>query len=107
MNGVEAVCDSLNCGYTYVQPTAVIDNFSYTDETNTLVITGSNFNNKIQEILFSNIKCTEPSINAENNTITCKVVPVAGSWKPQVSDIFGTIPFSGEIDPISIPLIVD
>jgi len=39
VDGVEAVCASLNCNYNYVAPTAQITGFSYSGTT--LTITGT------------------------------------------------------------------
>jgi hypothetical protein len=36
VDGLEAACDSLNCGYTYVQPTAQITGFSLSGTTLTI-----------------------------------------------------------------------
>lgn len=56
--GIEAVCDSLDCGYKYVPPTSLITAISFSGST--LTITGTNFSSSIQSIIFSHIECTQP-----------------------------------------------
>jgi hypothetical protein len=53
--GIEAVCDSLDCGYNYVLPTSLITGTSLTGTT--LTITGTNFSSSIQSVMFSHIEC--------------------------------------------------
>jgi hypothetical protein len=45
IDGIEAVCDSLKCGYNYVAPTSMITGFTYDGVT--LTITGTDFAEKI------------------------------------------------------------
>lgn len=56
IDGVEAVCDSLNCGYNYFAPVALINSVSYDDTT--LSIVGTGFTNIIESVKFSHIECT-------------------------------------------------
>ena len=56
IDGVEAVCDSLNCDYNYVAPASLITGFTY--DGTTLTITGSAFTNTIESVQFSHIDCT-------------------------------------------------
>lgn len=59
MDGIEAVCDSLDCGYSYVSSTSQIDSFTLSG--NTLTIIGSAFPSSLQSVTFSK----EPCINIE------------------------------------------
>lgn len=48
IDGIEAVCDSLNCGYNYVPPTSLITGFTYNGAT--LTISGTGFSSTIQSV---------------------------------------------------------
>lgn len=102
VDGVEAVCSSLACGFTYTQPTAKIT--GYTLSQGTLTITGSNIGADVQSVKFSNIACS--NVVVANSVITCQVTSVAGgSWKPVVTDSNGLIPVETSAV-IDVPLIV-
>ena len=60
IDGVEAVCHSLNCDYNYVQPASLITNVVL--DGNTLSITGTNFSTSIKKIEFSHVECGDVSI---------------------------------------------
>jgi hypothetical protein len=68
VDGVEAVCASLNCNYNYVAPLAEITSFSYSGTT--LTITGTNIPTTVNSVKFSNIDCLSISVTAPT-TITC------------------------------------
>ncbi len=68
VDGVEAVCTSLNCSYDYVTPAAEITGFSYTGTT--LTITGTNIPAEINSVKFSNLDCLSVAVTAPT-TITC------------------------------------
>ena len=89
VDDIEAVCASLDCGFNYVEPEANISDFNLVGTT--LTITGSGFTNPIRKITLSNIECTGIQV-VDPTSITCEVVPVAGSWKPVVIDSNGLIP---------------
>lgn len=83
VDGLEAVCGSLECGYQYANPTPKITGFTLSGST--LSITGAGFVNSLRSISFSNIPCTNAKI-ISTSLITCSVTPVAGSWVPVVAD---------------------
>ena len=56
VDGLEAACDSLNCGYEYIQPTAQITGFSLSGTT--LTISGSSLPTLIQTLMFANQACS-------------------------------------------------
>jgi hypothetical protein len=56
VDGHEAACDSLNCGYSYIQPTAKITGFSLSGTT--LTISGSSLPTLIQTLMFANQDCS-------------------------------------------------
>jgi len=102
IDGIEAVCDSLDCGYNYVAPTSLITGFTYDGVT--LTITGSDFASTIKSIQFSHIDCK--NIVSTSTQITCQVTAVAGLWSPIVTDASGLIPIDPSATPISISLTV-
>jgi hypothetical protein len=102
IDGIEAVCDSLDCGYNYVAPTSLITGFTYDGAT--LTITGTDFTSTIQSVKFSHIDCT--NIQSTSTQITCQVTAVAGSWSPIVTDASGLIPIDASATPISVSLTV-
>jgi hypothetical protein len=102
VEGLEAACDSLNCGYTYIQPTAQITDFSLSGTT--LTITGTDLPSVIKTIQFSNVACTNIVVT-DTTTITCTVIAVAGSWQPIVTDANGYIPINAT-NVINVPLTV-
>lgn len=55
VDGIEAVCHSLNCGYTYYAPTAKITGFTLSG--NSLTITGTSLPSTIKSVKFSHIGC--------------------------------------------------
>jgi hypothetical protein len=56
VDGIPAVCGSLECGFTYVQPTAMIN--TYTLSGTTLTINGVSLPTSIVSLTLSNIPCT-------------------------------------------------
>jgi IPT/TIG domain len=102
IDGIEAVCDSLDCGYNYVAPVSLITGFTYDGAT--LTITGSALTSTIQSVQFSHIDCT--NIQSTSTQITCQVTAVAGSWSPIVTDASGIIPIDASATPISVSLSV-
>ncbi len=54
VDGIPAVCVSLNCGYVYEAPVAQITAFSLSGST--LTIQGTGFSN-IQAVMFSHVNC--------------------------------------------------
>lgn len=56
VNGVEAACTSLKCGFQYIKPVSMINSFTISG--NTLDIYGSGFTNDIQSISFSGVAAT-------------------------------------------------
>ena len=56
VDGIEAVCDSLKCGYAYEAPTALVTSASY--DGTTLSVVGTGFTNAVKSVKFSNIDCT-------------------------------------------------
>ncbi len=77
VDGLEAVCDSLDCGFRYIEPTSNITDFSLSG--NLLTITGENLTDTIVSVSFSNVPCTNV-VQTGTTSITCTVIPVAGSW---------------------------
>ena len=61
VDGVEIVCNTLDCGYKYVAPLAQVLSFSHA--ASTLTILGSSFVNPITTIMFSNIPCTNVKVH--------------------------------------------
>jgi hypothetical protein len=55
VGGIDAVCGSLNCGYTYFQPTGYITGFSLSGTT--LTINGVSLPSIIKSITLSNENC--------------------------------------------------
>ena len=100
--GIEAVCASLNCGYTYVVPQDHVTGFSLTGTS--LSITGTGFPSVIKQVVFSNNVCKNVAVTGTTQ-ITCTAVPVAGSWQPIVSDAIGQVPVE-TVDQISVPLVL-
>jgi hypothetical protein len=103
VEGVEAVCASLNCGYSYVPPTAEITAFSYSGTT--LTITGTSLPSSIKSVKFSNIDCTSVVVTA-GTSLTCEVSAVAGSWSPVITDEFGIIPVASGVPDVAINIVV-
>lgn len=102
VDGLPAVCASLNCGYTYVAPTALITSFSHSGTT--LTINGNNLDSGIiQSIEFAHVACSNIQVSATQ--ITCTVTPVAGqNWAPIVTDNKGIIPIAQAATKTNIPL---
>ena len=99
VDGVEAVCASLNCNYNYVAPIAQITSFSYSGTT--LTITGTDIPSTVNSVKFSNIDCLSITVAAPT-TITCQVTAVAGSWAPIVTDPSGIIPIASSASNINV-----
>lgn len=55
VDGVEAVCHSLDCGYRYKEPSSIITNVEL--DGNTLSITGTNLPTTIKTVEFSHVQC--------------------------------------------------
>lgn len=91
IEGIEAVCHSLNCNYRYIQPTAQITSFSLSTDGTLLTISGTGFTRPLRRITFATFPCTSPTI-LNDHTITCQSQKVVGSWQPEVIDEFGIIP---------------
>ena len=104
VDGIEAVCDSLQCNYNYITPSAQIDSFSLSSDQTLLTIVGSGFTRAIRKITFATIPCTRVTVvNAQ--TITCTTLPISGTWQPEVIDEFGIIPLT-TINALKIPLVI-
>lgn len=102
VDGLEAVCASLDCGYTYVAATSSIT--SYSLSSTTLTIVGVDLvSTNIRLVSFSNRPCTNVATNAAKTQLTCTVTPVSGQWMPIVFDFQGKIP-STTTDKITVPL---
>jgi len=71
VDGLEAVCDSLNCSYNYVAPVAKITGFTLSGTQMTIVGTGIQDN--IKSVSFSHVPCTGVAISADLTTITCTI----------------------------------
>lgn len=102
IEGIEAVCDSLNCNYNYIQPTAQITSFSLSSDGSLLTISGTGFTRPLRKITFATFPCTSPSI-VNDQTITCQTQKVVGNWQPEVIDEYGIVPVATE-DTIHISL---
>ncbi|TNV88229.1 hypothetical protein FGO68_gene13028 [Halteria grandinella] len=90
VDGIEAVCASLDCGFTYAIATSSISSYSYSGTT--LTIVGSVLEN-IKLVEFSNRPCTGIAVNSGKTQLTCSVTAVSGDWKPKVYDNQGLIPY--------------
>lgn len=92
-----AVFDSLNSGFTFVDPIGQVTGFSLSGDT--LIIDGTKLPLK-PSITFANEDCP---INKANEThIECKASKVAGEWTPKVTDDKGLIPVKSGLSPIRI-----
>lgn len=89
VEGVEAVCASLTCGFNYIDALSEVTGYSLSG--NTLTVTGTAFTNDIESITLSNIACK--SIQYVSDTeLTCTITSVAGSSAPIVISKQGLIP---------------
>jgi hypothetical protein len=77
VDGLEAVCASLKCGYTYIQPTSSISSFSLSNGKLTIKVT--NLTTSIKSITLGGQVCSGITVTG-SSTLTCSVIPVAGSW---------------------------
>lgn len=91
VDGVEAACHSLQCGFNYIEAPSEVTGYSLSG--NTLTITGTAFTNDIQSITLSNIACTEIQYVSDSE-LNCIIVPVAGLSMPLVIAKKGLIPCS-------------
>lgn len=83
VDGLPAVCSSLDCGYTYVPTTKLVNDFSLSGLTLTINGDGATLpvQSDIVSIYYSNVLCTITS--ASTSTIICTLASkVAGSWIP-------------------------
>jgi len=71
VDGIEAVCASLNCSYKYVPPVTKITNFTL--DGNSMTLVGAGLQDNIKTVTFSNVPCSGIKISADLTTITCTV----------------------------------
>jgi hypothetical protein len=78
VGGLEAVCGSLSCGYTYITPAASLTDFTLSGTT--LTINGAQLPllTDIVSVTLGNQNCLVTSVS--QTQIVCTVTPVAGIW---------------------------
>ncbi|TNV88211.1 hypothetical protein FGO68_gene8985 [Halteria grandinella] len=102
VNGVEAVCTTLNCGYEYKEPLSVITGYSLDGQM--LTIEGEGLTSDIQSITLGGVQCQDILFESDQ-LITCTLTQVAGSWRPILITKNGMIPLNTE-DSIEVSLTI-
>ncbi|CDW80878.1 ipt tig domain containing protein [Stylonychia lemnae] len=90
VDGLPAVCSSLDCDYSYISSDSQISQFYL--QGLRLTIEGTNLpdTSKIQSVQFSNVNCAIQS--ASGTQVVCNLPSkVAGSWEPFLTDDKGLI----------------
>ena len=102
VNGIEGVCPSFNCDYTYVDSTSLITSQSISGDI--LTILGTNLPTAGVRVALANSVCDTVSASPTQITCTLTTPAAAGSWDVQVTDSSGLIPIDSTIAQISIAL---
>lgn len=105
VDGIEAICPKLNCGYTYNAPKAKITSQKLTG--NVIEVEGTDL--PVTDDVEVSISGTACSVNIKTATkVTCTLAstPTAGDWHVEVRDSEGRAN-PGSVAKISIPLIVN
>jgi len=89
-----AVCKNLNCDYHYVVPEGEVTDFTYTDNTRELVLTGTDLpvnTSLVRRVEFGHSPCTISAISNESLTCTLDYEPVCGDHLPELYSTYGLV----------------
>lgn len=117
VNGTQAVCHSLNCGYEFIEPVGEVTGFTYDDDTRVLIIEGTSLPSTIDDLRyidFAKTRCelsTDPDNSpfSEDGSITCTLAHEAtcGMHVPHVTSAMGLLLNSDTLEDYSIECTVD
>ena len=96
VDGLEAACHTLDCGYTYEAATGEITAFTITGRD--ITITGTNLpTGDDVTIGISGLLCKKDSLTLSPTSASCSLEDdvVAGSWNIEMKDTLGLIPLNG------------
>lgn len=91
VNGLEAACHSLNCGYTYIADSASLSSVNYSGRS--VTASGTSLPTQDVKICISNICCEEDSYTLTDTSATCTLEDdiVAGSWDVEFNYAHGRV----------------
>lgn len=94
VDGVEAACHNLNCGYSYIQSAGSISTASFDQSTGVLTITGTYLPalSDIEEIMFADSVCNISSSSVSQIVCTLAREPTCGKWVPLLRSNKGKVP---------------
>jgi hypothetical protein len=119
VNGTQAVCHSLNCGFEYIDPVGEVTGFTYDDDTGVLTVEGTSLpttSDDLRYIHFAKTLCTLDLTDPDNSpfsddgtSITCTLEHEAtcGLHVPYVTAAKGLLPNSDDLADHSIYCTVD
>jgi len=104
VDGMPALCASLECDYTYEPVGAEVSSMTVTGTS--VVITGTSLTSTISSVTIAGMACDVQTSDA--TTLSCQLpyILYAGSHKPVVKDAKGLIPNASGLTATVVPLVV-
>lgn len=99
-----ALCTSLACDYTYVEPTTELT--SMTVSGLDVVIAGTDLPTVIDAVTLGFTPCSVTASDTTSIACTLESDLMAGTWSPQVTDANGLLPVAGSLTPAEVALVI-
>jgi len=104
VDGLPAVCDGLNCDFTYVANVGEVTGFTFDEASKELLITGTELplQADIDSIMFAQSTCSVLSSSA--TSVSCKLDrnPTCGTWKPTLLAKLGKIVNAASVTGVAV-----
>lgn len=106
IDGMPAVCASLDCDFTYIQPTSEVVDMQIADLD--VSITGTDLPDGLDllSITIAKTDCEVQAISPTDASCTLGAPWVGGDWTPEIRDANGLAPLALNFEPYHVDIVV-